>query len=151
MFKIATEHFRQDLREFWNRANFYLLINTGLFSAFLIVYPSLVSSYPIIVVIVPALGIAISVVWFLVLRGAYYWISQWREEVIRLSEVVDRFQCYAKIEKSLKKRLFWSPSYLTKFLPLIFLLAWIAILAIFLLEIFGIWEVSSVEPIAILL
>jgi len=42
VFKMVTSHFRQDLREFWNRANFYLLTNAGLFSAFLIIYPALI-------------------------------------------------------------------------------------------------------------
>ncbi|MGD0072450.1 MAG: hypothetical protein ABSB71_12935 [Candidatus Bathyarchaeia archaeon] len=35
-FKMVAEHFNQDLREFWSRASFYLVANTGLFSAFLI-------------------------------------------------------------------------------------------------------------------
>ncbi|MCW4007496.1 MAG: hypothetical protein NWF09_02220 [Candidatus Bathyarchaeota archaeon] len=105
LFKLTAEHFRQDLREFWNRANFYLLINTGLFSAFLVVYPQLANNYPVIVVIVPTLGIAIALIWFFVLRGAYHWISQWREEVIRLSEALDKFKCYANIEKAGMQRI----------------------------------------------
>lgn len=136
VFKMVTSHFRQDLREFWNRANFYLLTNAGLFSAFLIIYPALIKDHLLIVVIVPLLGITIATFWYFVLRGAFHWIEQWRAEVIRLSEELDRFQCYAKIESSVKQRRSLSPSYLTRFLPIVFMIAWIMILASVLIEIF---------------
>jgi len=134
-FKLVVEHFNQDLREFWNRANFYLLTNAGLFSAFLIIYPSLLTDHPLIVMVVPVLGIAIATLWYLVLHGAFYWIEQWRQEVIKLSKELDRFQCYAIIESSIKGRKFKSPSYLTQLLPVVFMAAWIAILVILLIEI----------------
>ena len=136
VFKMVTSHFRQDLREFWNRANFYLLINTGLFSAFLIIYPALIKDHVLIVVVVPLLGITIAAFWYFVLRGAFHWIEQWREEVIKLSKEIDRFQCYARIESSVKKRRFFSPSYLTRFLPIVFVIAWILIFILVLAEIF---------------
>lgn len=138
-FKMVVEHFNQDLREFWNRANFYLVTHAGLFSAFLIIYPSLIKDHLLIVIVVPLIGVIIAAFWYLVLRGASYWIEQWREEVIRLSKELDRFQCYAKIESSVKHRRFFSPSYLTRFLPIVFMIAWVVILAIVLLEIFCMW------------
>ena len=134
-FKMVVEHFNQDLREFWNRANFYLLTNAGLFSAFLIIYPSLLTDHPLIVMVVPVVGMAIATLWYLVLRGAFYWIEQWRKEVIKLSKELDRFQCYAIIEGSMKGRKFKSPSYLTQLLPVVFIAAWIVILIILLIEI----------------
>lgn len=39
VYKAITEHFRQDVREFWTRSNFYLLIQTGLLSVFIAVQP----------------------------------------------------------------------------------------------------------------
>jgi hypothetical protein len=136
VFKMVTSHFRQDLREFWNRANFYLLTNAGLFSAFLIIYPALIKDHLLVVVMVPLLGITIATFWFFVLRGAFHWIQQWREEVIRLSRELDRFQCYAKIESSVRQRRSLSPSYLTQFLPIVFMSAWIVILVLIFVEIF---------------
>jgi hypothetical protein len=133
-FKMIAEHFNQDLREFWNRANFYLVTNAGLFSAFLIVYPALIKDHLLVVTLVPFLGIAIAALWFLVLRGSVYWIEQWREQIIKLSKELDRFQCYYNVESSLKDRRLSSPSILTKILPIVFVIAWIAILAIVLLE-----------------
>jgi len=138
VFKMIASHFRQDLREFWNRANFYLLINAGLFSAFLIVYPALVKDHAMIVTVVPILGITIATFWYFVLRGAVYWIERWREEVIRLSKELDRFQCYARVESTVKQRRSLSPSYLTKFLPLVFVITWLVILALVTLEILGV-------------
>jgi len=134
VFKMITSHFRQDLREFWNRANFYLLINAGLFSAFLIIYPAVIKDHVIIVIVVPILGLTIATFWFFVLRGAVYWIEQWREEVIKLSRELDRFQCYARIESSVKQRRSFSPSYLTQFLPLVFVITWLVMLVLVLIE-----------------
>jgi hypothetical protein len=134
-FKMVAEHFNQDLKEFWNRANFYLVTNAGLFSAFLIVYPALVKDHLWIALEVPTLGIAIAVLWFFVLRGALHWIEQWRKQVIKLSKELDRFQCYYRVESSIKERKSLSPSYLTKFLPIAFITAWIMTLVMVLLEI----------------
>jgi hypothetical protein len=145
-FKMVVEHFNQDLREFWNRANFYLLTNAGLFSAFLIVYPSLLTDHPLIVMVVPVLGATIAILWYLVLHGAQYWIEQWRQEVIKLSKELDRFQCYALIESSLKSKKSKSPSYLTQLLPIVFAVAWIVILVIVLVEISmqgGFWWIQN--------
>jgi hypothetical protein len=130
IFKIVSEHFRQDIREFWTRANFYLLTHTALFSAFIVIYPTLTNAHISIGILVPILGLSISIFWFIVLRGAVYWIQQWREQVIKLSKELDRFQCYCEVENLVKQKKFLSPSYLTKYLPLIFAVAWLAILVL---------------------
>jgi hypothetical protein len=82
-FKMIADHFNQDLREFWNRANFYLLTNAGLFSAFLLIYPTLVNDHFFLVALVPIVGITIAILWFLVMNGSLYWIDKWRREMIR--------------------------------------------------------------------
>ena len=133
-FKMVAEHFNQDLCEFFKRANFYLVTNAGILSAFLIVYPTLMNEHLLIVLLVPILGVVISVLWALVLRGALFWIEQWRKEIIKLSKELDRFQCYASIETLYNVSKSKSPSYLTKFIPIVFLLAWIAVLVIVVLE-----------------
>lgn len=133
-FKMIAEHFRQDLREFWNRANFYLVTNTGLFSAFLLVYPSLVEAHLAIVLTVPVLGIIIASLWFGVLRGALFWISQWREQIKNLSKQLDRFQCYFKVESMMDERKLKSPSNLTQVVPIAFIGAWVTILIIIIYE-----------------
>ena len=133
-FKMIAEHFRQDLREFWNRANFYLVTNTGLFSAFLLVYPSLVEDHLAIVLVVPVLGIIIALLWFGVLRGALFWIKEWRQQIKNLSKELDRFQCYFKVESLMDEHKLKSPSHLTQFVPIAFIGAWVTILIIITYE-----------------
>ncbi len=127
-YKIVADHFNQDLREFWNRANFYLITNTGLFSAFILIYPTLLDGYSFLVSLVPIIGLSIALLWFLVLKGSLHWIDKWRQEMIKLSNEIDRFHCFASIESELTKKKIKSPSYLTQVMPLIFFVAWILIL-----------------------
>ena len=133
-FKIIAEHFRQDIREFWTRANFYLLAHTGLFSAFVISYPTLIGDQTLIAMSIPILGLIIGILWFMVLQNALHWLQQWREQVIKLSKKLDRFQCYAEVESSAKQRPFLQPDYVTQFLPLVFIITWLAILVLILIE-----------------
>lgn len=137
-FKLIASHFRQDLREFWNRANFYLLTNGGLLSAFLIVYPSLVKEDLGIVFVIPVIGLVIAILWFLVLHGALHWIEQWRAEIIRLSDELDRFKCYARVESQVQKKRCLSPSQLTQILPLAFVAAWSLLLLIVVLKLLSV-------------
>jgi hypothetical protein len=135
-FKIVAEHFRQDVREFWTRANFFLLAQTALFSAFVAVYPSLISEQIVVGIVVPVFGMALAIFWYFVLRGAVFWIEQWRNQMIKLSKELDRFQCYAEIETLVNKRRFQSPSYLTQFLPLGFVAVWLMMLVLVILKVF---------------
>lgn len=134
IFKIITEHFRQDIREFWTRANFYLLANAGLFSAFVVAYPTLIKERIVVVMSIPIIGLITAIFWFIVLRGAIHWLRRWREQVIKLSKELDRFQCYAEVESSVKQSPLLSPSYVTQFLPLVFVITWLAILVLILIE-----------------
>lgn len=133
-FKMVTDHFNQDLKEFWNRANFYLVTNAGLFSAFFIIYPTLVQNHLWLTIVVPLLGITITTLWFLVLRGALHWIEEWRKQVIELSKALDRFKCFYNVESSMELKKSLSPSYLTEFLPIAFLVAWIVSLVMIIVQ-----------------
>lgn len=134
IFKIITEHFRQDIREFWTRANFFLLAHAGLFSAFVVTYPTLAKDRTMITMSVPILGLVIAILWFMVLRSAVYWLQRWREQVIKLSKELDRFQCHVEVESSAIRRPFLQPAYVTQFLPLVFMITWLAILVLILIE-----------------
>jgi len=134
-FKMVAEHFRQDIREFWTRANFFLLAQMALFSAFVVVYSAPITEQIIVVMLVPIFGMTMAIFWFFVLRGAIFWIKQWREQVIKLSKELDRFQCYAEVESLVKKKGLQSPSNLTQFLPLGFAIVWLAMLALVILKV----------------
>lgn len=126
IFKVVTDHLKQDTAQFWIRANFYLVALTGLLSAFVLSYSGLRQQVGIFRVI-PVLGVFASIFWFVVMRNSITWIQKWREQVVKLDEELDRFRCYAEVESQAKRKPFSSPSYLTQFLPLMFMLAWLAI------------------------
>jgi hypothetical protein len=134
IFKIVTEHFRQDTREFWNRASFYLIAHAGLFSAFVVAYPALIGDGSPISLAIPILGLITAVLWSFVLRGAIQLLQNWRNQVIKLDEELDRFKCYVQVENLVKQKPYLSPSYLTQFLPVAFASIWLSILIVLLLQ-----------------
>jgi hypothetical protein len=133
-FKMIAEHFRQDVREFWTRANFFLVTQTGLFSAFFVIFHNLPVDNVSIILIVPIFGLIMAIFWFFVLRGAVFWIKKWREQVIKLSNELDRFHCYAEVENLVNEKKFLSPSNITQFLPLGFACVWGALLILIVLK-----------------
>jgi len=128
VYQMVVDHFKQDTREFWSRANFFLVAHAGLFSAFVVTYPGFEVSPTLLSLSIPLLGLSVAIVWFLVMRGAVYFQQRWREQVIKLDAELDRFKCYVEIESLAKKRPYLSPSYVTQFLPVIFGVAWFTIL-----------------------
>ena len=126
-FQMASDHFNQDLSNFWNKANFYLLANTGLLSAFYIASSPLAGT-PVVFVI-PIVGIAIAVLWLLVLRGSVYFIKLWRNQLIFISGKIDKFLSYNVVENDVQQRAWHrDPQTLTQFVPVPFIVAWLAIL-----------------------
>ena len=137
-YKIVTEHFRQDIREFWNRANFFLLAQTALLSAFMVGFPTLITDQIVVILTFLFFGFAMAIFWFFVLRGAVFWIEKWREQIIKLSKEIDRFQCYFEVENLVKNMGLKSPSNLTQYFPLGFALAWLVIIVWVILKAVGI-------------
>ncbi len=134
IFKIVTDHFKQDICEFWTRSNFYLLAQIGLFSVFVATFSTKTRFNTTISISVAILGLVIAVFWFVILRGAVEWIQQWRKQVIKLDREIDRFQCYVEVESLVEQKLFLSPSYMTQFLPLIFVITWLIVLGLFFIS-----------------
>jgi hypothetical protein len=126
--QLVADHFKQDTREFWTRANFFLVAHAGLFSAFVVAYPSMAGRLNLMSLSIPLLGLATAIIWFIVLRGAVIFLQRWREQVIRLDNELDRFQCYGEVESLVKKYPLSSPSYVTQFLPIVFGIVWLGIL-----------------------
>jgi hypothetical protein len=135
VFQMVVDHFKQDTREFWARANFFLVAHAGLFSAFVVVYPGLKPAGGLVGFLIPLLGLSISIIWLLVMRGAIFFLQRWREQVIRLDGELDRFRCYVEVESLAVKRPYMSPSFLTQFLPILFFVVWsILLLSEFLIH-----------------
>ena len=130
IFKIVTDHFKKDVSEYWVRANFYLIAHAGLFSAFAATYSR--ETKGMVIIAIPIVGFIMAIFWFLVLRGAVKWIQRWREQVMLLDREIDRFQCYIRVEEFARQKPFLSPSYVTQFLPLTFMIIWLLILILIL-------------------
>jgi hypothetical protein len=128
IFKIVTDHLKQDTREFWTRANFYLVAHAGLLSAFAVANPALTRFQMIIRIGIPFVGLFTATLWFIVLRGSIKWLQRWREQVMKLDKELDRFRCYIEVESFAEQKPLSSPSYVTQFLPLIFMAVWLAML-----------------------
>jgi hypothetical protein len=121
IFQIVHEHFEQDLREFWQRSNFYLVVDGLLLSAFASAHLRSLQ------ILLACAGLVISTFWLLVARGSITWLSLWRGEVRRLDQVINRFQSFNTIESRVQTKRWSSPSWLTQWLPAFFLVGWIII------------------------
>ncbi len=137
VFKIVTDHFKQDLREFWHRSNFYLIAQAALFSVFVAIHSVSTHLETAVSLVFTTLGLAIAIFWFLVARGCIAWIQRWRKIVIELDNELDRFKCYSRVEALVEQKPFLSPSYITQLLPLVFVIAWLAMFFLILMQIWG--------------
>lgn len=127
VYRAVTEHFRQDVREFWARSNFYLLVQAGLLSVFVAVSPASSFYGKITALTLSILGLVIATVWFIVLKGAVLWIRRWRDQTIKIDNVIDRHRVYEKVESFAYSSPIMSPSNVTQYLPIFFGIAWIAL------------------------
>ncbi|MFY1672695.1 hypothetical protein ACN27G_22475 [Plantactinospora sp. WMMB334] len=123
VFKMVTEHFRQDLREFWVRSNMYLLVTGVLVSVFASLGDK--GGYRLAL---PAFGLLVSIFWSAVAYGSSRWIQIWRNEICAIDREVDRFQVFDRVERRGRERKVWSPSWVTQFLPVVVGIGWLTLL-----------------------
>jgi len=124
VFKAITDHYKQDLREFFTRSNFYLAVQGALVYGFL--SAGFLSADKdiddFIVYGVCIFGMILSVFWWLVARGSCFWIRTWRHQVRSLSKEFSGFYNEAE-SKTMGQRL-QSPEEVTRYLPVVFGLIW---------------------------
>jgi hypothetical protein len=129
IFQMAHEHYEQDLRMFWQRSNFYLVVDGFLVSAFVTAHLRSLQ------IVLACAGLMISLFWLLVARSSIRWVALWRAEVQRLDRIVNRFQSFDAIENQQKGKPWTSPSWLTQWLPALFLTGWICIFLLLILRV----------------
>lgn len=140
VFEAVTDHFKQDIREFFTRSNFYLAVQGALLSAVVIrKIPETTFEHIINTGIVIA-GLSIVYFWWRVAEGSFFWINTWRQEVRFLSREISRFHSYDKMERIAQENPDKSPEGLTKVLPRLFALLWIVLWVAFNLP----WVVSII-------
>ena len=123
-FKAITDHFKQDLREFFTRSNFYLAVQVALLSVSGVRdTPANYFDYVVALVLILT-GLALSVVWGVVAHGSVRWIGRWRCEVRRLSETYSEAQSYHKVEAWAEAHPRYSAEQITMYLPWLFGIIW---------------------------
>lgn len=124
IFQAVVDHYKQDLREFFNRSNFYLAVETALLAAFGVRNaPQSPFDYVVSVGII-GIGLALTLFWWIAARGSVFWINIWRSEVQQLSKDYSPTQSYNEIERKAKDDPWKSPERITQYLPLLFILIW---------------------------
>jgi len=133
VYKAVTEHYRQDIREFWSRSNFYLLVQAGLLSVYVSRSPQTSVYEKMTTIGLSILGLLIAIAWFLVSRGSAVWIQRWRAQTMEIDKVVDRHHIYTKAESFAARNPLLSSSNVTQYLPLFFCAVWITFIILLLL------------------
>ena len=128
VYRTVTEHFRQDIREFWTRSNFYLVVEAGLISVF--VASADKPTDATVRLLLAGLGAVLSVFWLVVTWGSVHWINRWREQVRQVEKPVDSRRTFAKAEALHDEKPYMSAQTVTQFVPVLFLGTWIVLIAI---------------------
>ncbi len=116
-FNAITDHFRQDVREFFTRSNFYLAVQAALLSVSgFRVTPANFFDYVVTLVLILT-GLALSVFWGVVAYGSVLWIRRWRDEVRRLSAEYSETKSYDRIEALADEHPLQSPERITMYQP----------------------------------
>lgn len=127
VFGAVADHYKQDLREFFARANFYLAVHAALLAAIGIRdAPDSGVDWAVTIIIAFA-GVVLACLWGLVSHGSVLWIRDWRKEIQQLSRKYSPTDSYHKIEEEANRRPYRSPEELTKFLPWFFGIVWLAL------------------------
>ena len=127
IFETVADHYKQDLREFFIRANFYLAVHAALLTAIGIRdAPDSRVDWAVTIIIAFA-GIVLACIWGLVSHGSVLWIRRWRKEIQQLSQDYSPTESYHNIEEDANCHRFQSPEELTKFLPWFFGMVWLAL------------------------
>ena len=123
-FNAITDHFKQDLREFFTRSNFYLAVQAALLSVFGVRdTPANLFDHVVTLVLILT-GLALSVFWGVVAHGSVLWIDRWRKEVRRLSAEYSETKSYDRIEEWADEHRRQSPERITMYLPWLFGAIW---------------------------
>lgn len=125
VFHEVSEHFRMDVREYWARSNFYLLVEGALVSVFVAVARDSTSDRGL-ATILGVFGFLFCLYWGIVAREGVMWIERWRKERIRLDARIDRTASLGGVE-GMKDPL-KSAENATSFAPFVFAVGWVALL-----------------------
>lgn len=128
VFESIAEHFRQDIREFWNRSNLYLLVEGALASVFITTVTSGTADRAqlLLYLVLSIFGLGLTTVWYLVAKGSIAWIDRWRDQLLAIGLTVDRHEAYASVHSASRSAGAWQhPQQMTLYLIALFEFAWL--------------------------
>lgn len=123
VFEAIQRHYLQDIQQFWQRSNFFLLIQGALISVYLTsaqdeaVRAEGVLRNPVLWIL-PFAGMFLALAWWKAAQLSWSWLGYWSACLKESNRAIDRYQRYL-IERPQK-----GPEEITKLLPLALLAAW---------------------------
>ena len=124
VFREVNEHFRMDVREYWSRSNFYLLVQGALMSVFVGTVREQ-SSLSVLTITVGILGLVLSLIWVYVARKSAKWIEKWRSARKVTNQRIDRHAVFVEFDDVSHDR---SAEKATSYVPCVFPTAWLLLL-----------------------
>lgn len=124
VFQAVTDHYKQDLREFFVRNNLFVAVHAALLSTeFIKGIPKTFSEYVITTVIFLG-GLSFAYLWKRVADAGVFWVSKWRDEVQFLSRKYSRYHSYEWIEQFAKDNPKMCSEVIAKDLPRFIIVFW---------------------------
>jgi hypothetical protein len=131
VYRAVTDHFKQDLREFFSRSNFFLVAEAALLSAFYAIQAKMISPLGEVNLgdlwsnkALALAGLLLTVIWLFVSASSAYWIGKWRREVKTVSGKISNISSYGNVEEVVWWIGLLRPEHITILLPLLFLGLW---------------------------
>jgi hypothetical protein len=92
IYSALVQKYNTELTMFWMRANFFLLINAGLFSVAISLFSRNSPSDRVLnlTLLICGVGFLLAWVWLLVMHVAYIWINTWRDRVLQLEATLEK-------------------------------------------------------------
>ncbi len=132
VYHAVTDHFKQDIREFFSRSNFYVVAEAAFLSAFFAIVSKTYgggNATPDLqlwaIKGIAIAGLLLSVIWLLVAVSSAYWIKRWREQVRYVSNSYSNIKVYEDVEGVNWVKDKFRPEHITLLLPVLFLVFWI--------------------------
>lgn len=134
VYKSVHSRFHHYVDTSWTRANFFFLVQAGLFTVFTGILASTANkAMPYLISIdfvMGFVGLAIACLWYKHATISVKFVKLWRGQVIKIDKVVDRRQHHAEVEEQLQTSL--TGIQLVQWMCKIFIAGWFILLGILL-------------------
>ena len=134
VFRQLCDHYRQDIRLFWARSNFYTVVNGALMSAFAITFKAQTVGAMVTISVLAAMGIATCVLWRQSTIASLAWIKVWKQKVADANGVLQKASWYGGVLVDGERNASQFSSVITIRLPVVMGSAWAILLIVALVQ-----------------